>query len=134
MELEESRNSLLQENLRLTEIISGMQSQIQSLEKSIVSSCALPVGLMVCFLCPSSLPFFGPIILYHGVLVHNWEFRVFSGIDNIHVRRGRLYFCHPAHFHVFSQSSPMLPPVGLGPCLRSNVVYHALGSPFRIVV
>ncbi|KAG5550787.1 hypothetical protein RHGRI_015672 [Rhododendron griersonianum] len=46
MELEESRNSLLQENLRLTEIISGMQSQIQSLEKSIVSSCALPVALM----------------------------------------------------------------------------------------
>ncbi|XP_058214794.1 uncharacterized protein LOC131326176 isoform X3 [Rhododendron vialii] len=46
MELEESRNSLLQENLRLTEIISRMQSQIQSLEKSIVSSCALPVALM----------------------------------------------------------------------------------------
>lgn len=57
MELEESRNSLLQENLRLTEIVSGMQSQIQSLEKSIVSSCAVPVATMVSFLCPSFLAY-----------------------------------------------------------------------------
>ena len=52
MELEESRKCLLQENQRLTESMSGLQSQIQNLENRITSACMSPLGAMVRFLCP----------------------------------------------------------------------------------
>ena len=52
MELEESGKCLLQENQRLTEIMSGLQSQIQNLENIINSACTSPLDAMVQFLCP----------------------------------------------------------------------------------
>ena len=48
MELEEFRNNLLQENQRLMEITSGLQSQIQNLERSISSTSSSDELKKVC--------------------------------------------------------------------------------------
>jgi len=50
VELEEFRSNLLQENQRLNEIISGLQSQIQNLERNISSTSSSDEPKKVCFL------------------------------------------------------------------------------------